>query len=217
MAKLPSQQGNFDEPVDTFTPVLPGKYTAQINKSDYKETNESKKRGEQAIQKDPFGGHSYYQQYDFTILEGKYAGRIIFCRLHVKNRNQEVEEKENQRAHQLGKILGYPNFSDTEELHSLPMIIRVRTTKAKGKYPEGNDVNGFYPLEGDIGTDTNVSERATNEPGEGWDEDEETTAEPVTESKTEVVGGNWEDQIDDKEIPFSGDSNGPQDEEVSFD
>jgi len=216
MAKLPNKQGTFDEPKDVFTPVPLGKYVAQINKSDYKETNESKKRGEQAIQRDPYGGHSYYQQYDFTVLKGQHSGRIIFCRLHVKNRNQEMEEKENQRAHQLGRILGSPNFSDTEELHGIPLIIRVRITKPTKKYPfKGNDVNGFYPLDNSIETSSNISERSTNEPGEDW-EDDEIISETTTGNKAEVINEDWEDQIGDEAIPFK-DPPGDLQDEVSFD
>jgi len=64
------------------------------------------------------------------------------------NTNPTAVEIANKELATICDAVGKNHIEDTEELHGIPMTIRVKKTPATANYPEGNEINGYAPAEG---------------------------------------------------------------------
>jgi len=130
-------QLNFDassvDPTSTFDPIPAGDYTVMIIDSDMKKTKDN--TGE-------------YLELTEQVVDGPYAGRLIWDRLNLKNKNPQAQEIAQRSLSAICHAVGVMNVADSAQLHNIPMIARVTFVDASGQYAAKNEVKGYKPLQG---------------------------------------------------------------------
>lgn len=113
----------------------PGKYNAQVVRSEMKETST--------------GGQMLVLEME--ILDGEFANRHVWDRLNLVNNNPKAVEIAQQTLSAICRATGQLQVSDSEQLHMKPLSITVAVRPAQGQYGPQNDVKGYAPLQGTPG------------------------------------------------------------------
>lgn len=129
--------GNFDAtqvaPSEGFDVLPAGDYLAAIAKSE--------KRDAKA------GNGGAYINLEFEVMDGPARGRRFWTMLNLWNANAiavEIAQRElSAICHACGKL----RVSDTEELHGIPMLVRLKI-KSDKQYGDKNEVVSFKPANG---------------------------------------------------------------------
>lgn len=89
-------------------------------------------------------GNGEYLKLEFDLLDAPYANRKIWLNLNLWHANEEAVRIANQQRLELLQALGKPNAQTTEELHAIPVMIKVGIREDKsGKYEPQNIIKGF--------------------------------------------------------------------------
>lgn len=133
--------GNFDatsvDPSEEWTLLPDAEYVAMITESEMKETND---------------GTGRYLKLKFQISDGEYSGRILFANLNIQNRNEKAVEIALRDLSAICHAVNKLNIQNSEELHDLPMVVKVkirpaRVDKATGnEYPASNEIKAFKKI-----------------------------------------------------------------------
>lgn len=119
---------------DNYSPIPAGTYIAQINSSEVKSTK---------------AGTGSYLSLGFQIIEGEYEGRMIFQNITLANPNQMAAQIGREQLAQLAGACGIYQLGDSQELHGIPMQIRVGIEVDKtGQYEPSNNIKKFMALQG---------------------------------------------------------------------
>lgn len=117
-----------------FAPIPAGTYIAQINRSEIKQTK---------------AGTGSYLSLGFQIIDGEYANRVIFQNITLANHNQVAAQIGREQLAQLAGACGIYQLGDSQELHGIPMQIRVGIEVDKtGQYEPSNNIKKFMSLQG---------------------------------------------------------------------
>jgi hypothetical protein len=127
MAKL---GGTFDaasvEPNAPLEALPPGEYKVQILQSEMRATK---------------AGTGQMLWLDMEVLEGPLKGRHVYDQLNLINPNPTAEEIAQRTLSAICHAVGKLQVADSEELHFLPMLVRVAVQ------PNGyNAVKGYKPV-----------------------------------------------------------------------
>jgi len=160
MAQLPQafDSSQHDDMQDGFDPFPAGEYTAMIVESSYETT--AKKDGK-------------YIKLKFQILKGEFKGRFVWTNLNVQNPSVTAVEIAQKELATICRCVGKGIIQDTQVLHGIPMLVKIKIKPAKGDYPAGNETCGYKPAKGAAKSASN--EALENEaPGDdddepGWD------------------------------------------------
>ena len=141
MAMIPGVQGAFDanevDPSSTFEPLPAGKYNALIFASETKTTSK---------------GDGQYLSLTFKITAPEeYAGRQVWCNLNLDNPSAKAVEIAQKQLSSICRATGVMNPEDSEELHGIEMVIRLKVRPETAQYPASNEISGFFPLDGEDG------------------------------------------------------------------
>ena len=128
MAKL---GGTFDasgvEPNAPLEALPPGDYKVQIVQSEMRVTK---------------SGTGQLLWLDEEVLEGPLQGRHVYDQLNLINPNPTAEEIAQRTLSAICHAVGKLQVADSEELHFLPMLVRVAVK------PNGyNEVKGYKPVQ----------------------------------------------------------------------
>ena len=118
-----------------FTPVPAGVYIAQIEKSEMKETK---------------NGEGHYLELMFKIIDGEHANRPVYERLNLHNANPQTVEIAQKTLATICEICAIDVLDDSEDLHNIPMSIKVVVIPAKAQYGESNGIKGYEAIEGGV-------------------------------------------------------------------
>ena len=118
------------KPMDDFTPVPVGDYKAVITESEVKETK---------------AGDGQYLNLRIEIIEGEYQGRIIFVILNLWNPNPKAVEIANRELATIVAAVNKPGAQNSEELHNIPMTIKVGIQPGSGEYGPSNRIKNYLP------------------------------------------------------------------------
>lgn len=130
-------QLNFDAsqvaPSEALEAIPAGWYTAQMTASVMKPTAD---------------GTGAYLQAEFTVLGGEYAGRKLFDRINLQNKNPVAVEIGYQTLSAICHAVGVIQVQDSQQLHGRPLQLKVSLRAAgpgaDGKYYEAsNEVKGY--------------------------------------------------------------------------
>lgn len=116
------------EPSKDFEPLPAGEYLAHVVDSDIKDTST---------------GSGKYVKLEWEILDGQYTGRKVFANYNIINNSpkaQEIGEAEFSAAC-LG--LGKVGCRDTEELHAIPCVIKLKVQPGKDGYGPSNRITKY--------------------------------------------------------------------------
>jgi len=124
------------EPATPRELLPPGKYVAQIVKSEMKSTNSG-------------GG---MLELEFDIIEGEFQNRKLWDRLNLLNASAQAQEIAHRTLSAICHATGTLAVQDSEELHFKPMVVTVkvqpeRTDPKSGKtYGPSNVISGYEPI-----------------------------------------------------------------------
>lgn len=126
---FPGREGGFDsENVQTATVVPAGWYTAVIAQSATKQTK---------------AGTGSYLSLMFKIFGGDFNGRTVWINLNLDNPNAIAVEIAERELANICKAVGILAPDEPDELHGIPLRIKVAIRPETSTFPEGNDVKGF--------------------------------------------------------------------------
>ena len=112
--------------------VLPaGEYLAAIAKSEIRDAKTAGNR---------------YINLEFEVMDGVARGRRFWTMLNLWNSNAQAVEIAQRELNSICHAVGKLRISDTEELHGLPMLVKVGVKS--DSYGEKNDVKGYKPAAG---------------------------------------------------------------------
>lgn len=125
-------QLNFDatqvEPDTGFDTVPAGWYNVSADESDLKPTKD---------------GAGTYLQMRFNVLDGQYRGRKLFARLNIRNANAQAQEIALRQLSAIGHAVGVLHIQDSQQLHGLPLKVKVKVRKGDGEYEDSNEIISY--------------------------------------------------------------------------
>lgn len=117
MAGIGMQFNAGDHKERQIDTVPDGWYPVQIVNSEIKPT------------KTPGGARLNLQ---FKVLQGDFAGRVIFGGYNVKNSNPVAVSIAMEELAELSRAVKVPVWNDTEQLHGIPFNLKVKVVKQEG-------------------------------------------------------------------------------------
>lgn len=129
MVDLMNYYSPDDTPERDFSPIPAGEYLAKIVASEMKET--SAKTGE-------------YLALTLEICDGPATGRKLWDNLNLKNPNSQTQEIARSRLASIRAAVGIKEPRDSQEIHGVPVIVRVGIEERKDKPGELRNVIKAY-------------------------------------------------------------------------
>lgn len=146
-------QLNFDathvKPNEGFDTIPAGWYRAIIDESEMRPTKD---------------GTGLRLNLRFMVIDGPYTNRKVFCGLNIKNNSEKAVEIAMGQLSAIAHAVGVLQVADSQQLHNLPMWIKVKIQKDEsGQYEDKNDITSFKNI-----NDPSVLAAATPPPGTGF-------------------------------------------------
>ncbi|MBG89559.1 MAG: hypothetical protein CMO80_22050 [Verrucomicrobiales bacterium] len=122
-------------PNQAFENLAPAWYTAMITDSTMKATK---------------GGDGSYLEIELEVVApAQFAGRKLWDRLNLNNPNEKAVEIAYQTLSAICHATGVIQVQDSQQLHNIPMDVKVGMSKVTEQYPEPrNEVKGYRPVQG---------------------------------------------------------------------
>jgi len=121
------------EPNTSYEPIPAGWYTAIISSSEMKATRD---------------GYGEYLSLTLQIIEGQHENRLVFARLNLKNANDKAVDIARKDLAAICRAVGVMSPQASEQLHDIPLMIKVKVRPASGEYEASNDMGGYKAVEG---------------------------------------------------------------------
>ena len=121
----------------TMDPIPAGWYNALIDQSEMKPTKD---------------GTGSYLELRFNVIDGQYANRKIFARLNLRNSNAQAQEIAYGELSAICHATGVLHLQDSQQVHGIPMKIKVKLRSASGDYEASNEITGFKNINEQVGT-----------------------------------------------------------------
>ncbi len=121
------------EPSSSFDPIPAGWYQAIISNSEMKATRD---------------GYGEYLSLTLQIIEGQHENRLVFARLNLKNANDKAVDIARKDLAAICRAVGVMSPQASEQLHDIPLMIKVKVRPASGEYEASNDIGGYKAVEG---------------------------------------------------------------------
>lgn len=115
-------------PQTTYEPLPAGWYPVAITASESRPTK---------------NGDGAYLHLEMIIIDGQYKGRKIFDRLNLWNKNQTATEIAYRQLSAICHAVGVLEVTDSQQLHNIPLDVKVSVRAADGAYEASNDVKGY--------------------------------------------------------------------------
>jgi len=134
MAELQFNGAN-EEAMDDYSVIPAGVYNSQIVKSEIVETKAK---------------NGSLLKLQFKVIDGQFKGRIVFGQYNISNPNPQAVEISRKQIKTLCDAVGKPNgFQDTNEIHNIPLEIKVGIKPANGPYPDQNEIKYYDTYSGE--------------------------------------------------------------------
>jgi hypothetical protein len=143
MAKVQFDASNIAPSSTGFDPIPPGWYATRIVKSEMKETKAR-------------DGH--YLSCEAVITRGPFEGRRVFPRFNLDNKNPKAVQIAESQFADLVRACGKIAIDDSEELHGIEHMSKIKIKPASGDYEAGNEVVGFKAIDDDDTEDADPPE-----------------------------------------------------------
>lgn len=123
---LPQSDSNYEL-------VPAGWYNATITKAEIKPTK---------------AGTGQYIAIRYDITGPSHQGRVVFGNLNIKNPNPKAEEIGRQQLGDVMRAIGLARVTDTDQLISGSLQIKVAIKESDGQYEASNEIKGFKAING---------------------------------------------------------------------
>ena len=127
--QVPPDSGQLD-------PVPAGWYIVSVDESELKPTS------------DGLGARLAVR---FSILEGQFANRKIYTGFNIRNANPVAQEIAFKQLSALAHAVGVLQVQDSQQLHNIPLKVRVKIRPPKDGYDAQNDITAFKNVNEDVG------------------------------------------------------------------
>lgn len=114
-----------------------GWYDAMIEKSEMKPTK---------------NGDGHYLELVLNVCAGQYQGRKLFTRLNIMNANPVAKEIAYKELSAICHATGVIQCADSQQLHNIPMKVKVSLKPADGQYEASNDVKAYRNINENVGS-----------------------------------------------------------------
>ncbi len=122
------------EPRDSLEPVPPGVYLAEVVESDVVATK---------------NGAGQRITLTLRITEGPCEGRQIWDGINFQHASEVAQRIGQQQLAELCAAVGMRGpLEDTQDLHGIPIRIKVKMSKPQEGYDQKNEVSRYMPLDG---------------------------------------------------------------------
>lgn len=122
------------EPRDSLEPVPPGVYVAEVVESDVVQTK---------------NGAGHRVTLTLRITEGPCEGRQIWDGINFQHANDVAQRIGQQQLAELCAAVGLRGpLEDTNDLHGIPIRIKVKMSKPQEGYDQKNEVSRYMPIDG---------------------------------------------------------------------
>lgn len=149
MAKIGFNTADAPAPDNNFDPIPAGDYPMRVIASEMKDTKD---------------GTGKMLVLEMDITDGPCAGRKHWERFNLVNRNPQAVEIAQRALAQLCLAVGKVSVEDSDELHMLPFIARMKVTPPKGDYPAGNQISAYKSNGAPISQNSPTISKAYEEP-----------------------------------------------------
>lgn len=89
-----------------------------------------------------------YLKLDLQILEGPYKGQYFWDYLNLENPDETTRKIAYATLAALCQAVGKPKVKDSDELHGIPVLVKVKVRPATAEYEATNNVVGYEPIGG---------------------------------------------------------------------
>ena len=128
MAYLGSFNANDIEPAD-FSALPAGDYSVLISTSEWK----------------PAKSGGQYLSLTLQVLEGPHQGRFLWHNLNLNHPTAQAAEIAQRELSAICRAVGRMTIEDSEQLHDIPMIVKVAYIPPKDQWPEKNQIKQWKP------------------------------------------------------------------------
>jgi len=128
MANLNGFDASQVEPAVSFDPIPAGKYTAIITASEMKTTSK---------------GDGSFLKVEFTVQGGEFNARKIWDNLNIQNPSEQAQNIARGNLSAICRSVGVLQPTDSVQLHNIPLLISVKTTKRKDNGEMTNEIGGY--------------------------------------------------------------------------
>ena len=133
MALLPDVFVPEEASSNGFDPIPAGMYEAELTKSEIKTTKA--KDGK-------------YLAFCFKVLDGEFEGRMIWTNLNIVNKNETAVKIAQGDLKAICESVGFEGeLEDTEDLHNIPLAIKVSVKEETAQWPAKNEIKGYKSLD----------------------------------------------------------------------
>lgn len=133
MAKIGFNTADAPAPDNDFPPIPAGDYPMRVISSEMKDTKD---------------GTGKMLVLEMDITDGPCAGRKHWERFNLVNKNPQAVEIAQRNLAQLCLAVGKVSVEDSDELHMLPFIAKMKVTPPKGDYSAGNQIASYKAASG---------------------------------------------------------------------
>lgn len=121
------------EPQAAFDPLPAGWYPMQIVESELKPTS---------------NGEGQYLQLKLQVINGDHANRVVYERLNIVNKNSTAQEIAYRNLSAICHATGVIQVEDSQQLHGIPMEVKLGVRPAQNGYDASNEVKGYRAIGG---------------------------------------------------------------------
>ena len=133
MALLPNVFIPEEAESSSFEPIPAGWQEAEITKSELKSTKA--KDGK-------------YIALTFKVLEGEFEKRLVYTNLNIVNKNDTAVKIAQSDLKAICEAVGFEGeLEDTEDLHNIPLAIKLSVKPETAQWPAKNEIKGFKSLD----------------------------------------------------------------------
>lgn len=137
MASLSFDASTVD-PQQSFEPIPADWYNMMITESELKPTKNN---------------DGAYLSMTLKVIDGQYAGRVVFDRLNLQNKNPVAVEIAYKMLSAYCHATGVIQVQDSQQLHGIPFKARVVVkTDSSGQYDPSNEIKAVKHINEQVGT-----------------------------------------------------------------
>lgn len=136
MAELNFDASTVAPSTGTYDALPAGWYNAVIDNTEMKPTK---------------AGTGAYLEIRFNVVDGEFTGRKVFARLNIRNPNPVAQEIGYKDLSAICHAVGIINVQQSQQLHNIPLKIKVSVTPADGQYEASNDIKAYRNINENVG------------------------------------------------------------------
>lgn len=89
-----------------------------------------------------------YLAFGFKITDGEFEGKFIWTNLNIVNKNETAVAIAQGDLKSICEAVGHEgDLEDTEDLHNIPLAIKVSYKEETAQWPAKNEIKGYKSLD----------------------------------------------------------------------